>query len=67
MPWAIFNREFNWRRPKSVFSFHVLPSPEPQSRPSDVIAAAVAAGAAVEVESPNLAKKRNSSGRNRAE
>lgn len=44
---AIFLREFNWKRPKSKFSFNVQPSPKPRLLPHDVIEAAIAAGAAI--------------------
>lgn len=50
MAWAIFNREFNWSRPKSIYSFNAHPSPEPQSRVHDFVDAAVAAGAATRVQ-----------------
>jgi len=46
MAWAVFHREFNWRRPKSRFSFNAKPSETPQSRVHDFVDAAVAAGAA---------------------
>lgn len=49
---AIFHREFNWRRPKSRFSFNVKPSDEPQLKVHDLIDAAVAAGAATRWEPP---------------
>ena len=49
---AIFLREFNWRRPKSKFSFNAKPTPEPQSRVHDFVEAAVAAGAAIRVRPP---------------
>jgi len=46
MAWAVFHKEFNWRRPRSKYSFNAKPSPEPQSRVHDFVDAAVAAGAA---------------------
>lgn len=46
MAWMLVTREFNWSRPRSRFSFNVKPSDEPQSRPHDLVDAAVAAGAA---------------------
>jgi hypothetical protein len=52
MAWAIFTRRFIWSRPGTGLSFHVDPSGEPQEKPHDVIEAALAAGAAVEVMSP---------------
>jgi hypothetical protein len=52
MAWAIFTREFNWRRPKSRFSFNVKPSPAPQSKVHDLVEAAVAAGAATRCKPP---------------
>ncbi len=66
MAWAIFNREFNWRRPRSVYSFNAKASPEPQQRPRDFIAAAIAAGAAAPVPSPTREGKKAISGRKRA-
>lgn len=52
MAWAIFTREFNWRRPASKFSFNAKPSSEPQSRVHDFVDAAVAAGAATRFPPP---------------
>jgi hypothetical protein len=52
MAWAVFNREFNWRRPRSIYSFNAKPSSEPQSRVHDFVEAAVAAGAAVRCQPP---------------
>ena len=52
MAWAVFLREFNWRRPSSRFSFNIKPKPEPQSAVHDLVDAAVTAGAAVRVPSP---------------
>lgn len=49
MAWAIFHREFNWRRPKSRFSFNAQASETPQSKVHDFVDAAVAAGAATRV------------------
>lgn len=49
---AIFTRAFDWRRPNSRYSFHVEPAPQPQLKPHDVIAAAIAAGAATPVPDP---------------
>lgn len=66
MAWAIFNREFNWRRKRSVYSFNAKASPEPQQRPRDVVDAAVAAGAAEEVPSPTREEKKAITGRKRA-
>lgn len=66
MAWAIFSREFNWSRPRSVYSFNAKALPEPQERPRDFIAAAVAAGAATQAPSPTREGKRAISGRKRA-
>lgn len=55
---AIFHREFNWRRPKSRFSFNVKPSDEPQLKVHDLIDAAVAAGAATRWPPPAETTKR---------
>lgn len=52
MAQAVFTREFNWRRPRSVYSFNAKPSPEPQSFVHDFVEAAVAAGAATRVKPP---------------
>lgn len=52
MAWMMVTREFNWSRPKSVFSFNVKPSPVPQSRVHDFVEAAVAAGAATRCPPP---------------
>jgi hypothetical protein len=49
MPHAIFKREVNWSRPRSIYSFNAKASPEPQERPRDFIDYAVAKGWAVEV------------------
>lgn len=52
MAMAIFHREFNWRRPRSVYSFNAKPLPEPQSFVHDFVDAAIAAGAATRVKPP---------------
>lgn len=52
MAWAVFHREFNWSRPKSIFSFNVQPSDEPQSKVHDLVAAAIASGAATRHDPP---------------
>lgn len=57
MPWALFTRDFRYDRPNSPICFEVAQSPEPQLRPRDVVAAAVKAGAAEEVDSPRAASK----------
>lgn len=54
MAWAVFHREFNWSRPKSRFSFNVKPSAEPQSKVHDLVAAAIASGAASAVDPPTV-------------
>lgn len=66
MAWAIFSREFNWRRPRSIYSFNAKASADPQERPRDFIEAAVAVGAAEEVPSPNRDEKKAITGRKRA-
>lgn len=66
MAWAIFNREFNWRRPRSIYSFNAMASDEPQERPRDFIEAATVAGAAEQVPSPSREEKRAITGRKRA-
>jgi hypothetical protein len=53
MAWAIFTREFNWHRPKSKISFNAKADGTPKCRPHDFIAAAVKAGVAVQIPSPN--------------
>lgn len=58
MPWAVFTRDFRFDRPKSKFCFDITASPEPQLKPRDIVAAAVAAGAAYLVESPRKAAQR---------
>lgn len=52
MAMAIFSREFNWRRPRSVYSFNAKPLPQPQSFVHDFVDAAIAAGAAIRVKPP---------------
>ncbi|MHB2265036.1 hypothetical protein [Aliihoeflea sp. PC F10.4] len=66
MAWAIFSTEFNWRRPRSIYSFNAKASVDPQERPRDFIEAAVTAGAAEEVSSPNRDEKKAITGRKRA-
>lgn len=56
MAWMIVTREFNWSRPRSIYSFKVRPSPDPQQRPRDLVNAAVKAGAAREVPAPRKAE-----------
>ena len=51
MAWAIFTREFNWHRPGSKVSFNAKAGL--QQRTHDFIEAAVKAGAAQHVASPN--------------
>lgn len=58
MAWAVFTRRFDWTRPGARFSWGINPRPEPQSYPHDVIEAAVAAGKAHRVESPNRSEAR---------
>ena len=58
MALAIFSREFNWSRPKSIYSFNAKASTEPQSRVHDFVDAAVAAGAAVRVKPRRTRRKR---------
>lgn len=52
MAWAIFNRECNWSRPHSRFSFNVKASVEPQRRPRDFVDYCVSKGWAEEAPSP---------------
>ena len=66
MAWAIFIREFNWSRPRSVYSFNAKASSAPQERPRDFIEAAVKAGAAELVPSPSREGKKAITGRKRA-
>lgn len=66
MAWAIFNRRFNWKRPRSIYSFRAEASAEPQERPQDFIDAAVRAGAAEQVPSPTRAEKKAIRSRKRA-
>lgn len=54
---AIFHRDFRFDRPNSPHCFDVKSSPEPQSRPRDVIDAAIEAGAAKRVDSRTAARK----------
>jgi hypothetical protein len=53
MAWAIFTREFNWHRPKSKISFNAKADGSPKCRPHDFIEAAIRAGVAYTVASPN--------------
>ncbi len=53
MAWAIFHRECNWSRPKSVYSFNAKASPDPQQRPRDFVDYCVGRGWAKEVPAPN--------------
>lgn len=46
---AIFHKNFEYNRPKSRFSFSVKASPEPQTKPRDLIEAAIKAGVATYV------------------
>lgn len=55
MAWAIFTREVNYRRPRGL-SFNVQPSPEPQSRPRDLVNYAIEHGWAEEVDAPSRSK-----------
>ena len=52
MAWAIFMREFNYSNPKSRHSYNVQPSSKPQEWDDEVVAAAVAAGAAHRIKGP---------------
>ena len=56
MAWAIFKRESNWSRPKSIYSFNAKASPVPQERPRDFIKYCVSKGWAEEVPSPTKAQ-----------
>jgi len=57
MAWAIFTDVFRFdRRPRQAIAFEVQPHPEPQSRPRDLVDAAVAAGKAREVKPPGKRK-----------
>lgn len=59
MAWAIFRKQFNFdHRPLKAVSQFIQPSDAPQSFPERIIAAAVEAGAAERVESPNADEKR---------
>ncbi len=58
MPWAIFKEEFNFRDDR--FSYNVKPSPDPQERKTNLIAAAVKAGKATRVDAPTADEKRKS-------
>ena len=53
MAWAIFHRECNWSRPRSVFSFNAKASDAHQERPLDFIEYCVSRGWADRVPSPN--------------
>ena len=53
---AIFHKDFRFDRPGSPHCFDVKKSAEPQSRPRDVIDAAVAAGAATRIDGPKAGK-----------
>jgi hypothetical protein len=52
MAWAIFNRESNWSRPNSRFSFNAKASAVPQQCPRDFVDHCVLKGWAAEVPSP---------------
>lgn len=59
MAWAIFYRAFNFDfRPDAAVSRMIEPSSIPTCQPERLIAAAVAAGAAMRVETPNAEQKR---------
>lgn len=58
MAWATFIREFDWHRPGSKVSFNAKADGSPKCRPHDFIEAAVNAGAAVKVTSPNRQQAR---------
>ncbi len=53
MAWAIFHRECNWSRPRSVFSFNAKASAAPQERPLDFVEYCIGRGWAEHVASPN--------------
>lgn len=53
MAWAVFLREANWSRPRSVFSFNAKASAAPQERPLDFIEYCVGRGWAERVAPPN--------------
>jgi hypothetical protein len=56
MAWAIFNRESNWQRPGSRYSFNAKASALPQQRPRDFVEYCVSKGWAEEVPSPTKAE-----------
>ena len=57
MPWAIFKKDFNWSKPKSMLSYSASASPDPQERKQEFIDQAVARGFAEQVDPPTKEEK----------